>query len=113
MEDKIADKSEWVKYLPTEFKIANHTFSVNQYSDLYVDNTWVYGCLCYKDLEICIRIKDGNDFLSEEIIRNTYWHEVFHAFNYLWNTELDESLAQSFANFMRELESTSNYAQKK
>ena len=56
MEDIIADKSEWVKYLPTQFKIANHTFSVVQYSDLYVNNDWVYGCFCYKDLEICIRI---------------------------------------------------------
>ena len=106
MEDIIADKSEWVKYLPTQFKIANHTFSIVQYSDLYIDNEWVYGCFSYKDLEICIRIKDGNDLIPEEIIRNTFWHELFHAFNYLWNTEIDEALAQSFANFMREFEST-------
>lgn len=106
MEDIIADKSEWVKYLPTQFKIANHTFSVIQYSDLYIDNDWVYGCFSYKNLEIGIRIKDGDNLISEEIIRNTFWHELFHAFNYLWNTEVDEALAQSFANFMREFEST-------
>ena len=32
--------------------------------------------------------------------------ELFHAFNYYWNNEADEALAQTFANFMREFELT-------
>lgn len=47
--------------------------------------------------------------LSEEQILNTYYHELFHCFNYFWNTDTDEALAQVFANFMREYERTKVY----
>lgn len=43
-------------------------------------------------------------YLTEEQIKNSFWHEMFHAFNY--NNKQDESLAQTFANFMREYELT-------
>ena len=108
-EDIVANEFEWVKYLPKSFKIANHTFKVVQYNELYSENEWVCGSFCYADLEICISIKNDGKEIPEEIIRNTFYHELFHAFNYLWNTDIDEALAQSFANFMREFETTSNY----
>ena len=107
-EDVIA--YEYVNYIPIEFTIANHTFKVKQYAELYLEDEWVFGCFAYKELEICIRIKYDGKILSEEIIRNTFYHELFHAFNYLWNTDIDEALAQSFANFMREFETSSKYA---
>lgn len=44
--------------------------------------------------------------LTSEQIKNTFWHELFHAFNFYWNNETDEALAQTFANFMREFELT-------
>lgn len=44
--------------------------------------------------------------LTEEQIKNSFWHEMFHAFNYYYNNNQDESLAQTFANFMREYELT-------
>ena len=111
MEDILTDKSEWVDFIPTKFTIANHTFKVNQYDKLYSDNNEIEGCFCYEELEICIKIKDfkGN-LLPEEIIRNSFWHETMHVFNYLWNTETNESLAQTFANFMREFETSVKYA---
>lgn len=115
--NKERNREKWVDYLPISFKIANHQFNIVQYDELYDENdNYNYGQFDYNNLIIKVRISsnDAEDcILPKEIILNTYWHEVFHAFNYLWNTEVDESLAQSFANFMRELESTSNYAQKK
>lgn len=39
-------------------------------------------------------------------IKNSFWHEVFHAFNFYYNNRQDESLAQTFANFMCEFELT-------
>lgn len=45
-------------------------------------------------------------YLTEEQIKNSFWHEMFHAFNYYYNNKQDESLAQTFANFMREYELT-------
>ena len=56
----------------------------------------------YKELEICIRVKDDGKILPEEIIRNTFYHELFHVFNYYYNNETSETLAQVFANFMAE-----------
>ncbi len=44
--------------------------------------------------------------LTSEQIKNSFWHEVFHSFNFYWNNEADEGLAQTFANFMREFELT-------
>jgi hypothetical protein len=115
--NKERNREKWVDYLPISFVLGNHLFKVIQYDELYDEDGYGnYGQFDYSDLTIRIKIsKDGNEdnLLHKEIILNTYWHEVFHTFNYLWNTEVDESLAQSFANFMRELESTSNYAQKK
>ena len=35
-EDIIANESEWVKYLPKSFKIANHTFKVVQYNEFEI-----------------------------------------------------------------------------
>ena len=43
---------------------------------------------------------------------NTFWHELFHAFNYYMNNEQDETLAQSFANFMCEFLKTAEYDSK-
>ena len=43
---------------------------------------------------------------DKEQIKNTFWHELFHAFNYYWDNDEDEALAQVFANFMREFEIT-------
>ena len=40
--------------------------------------------------------------LEEGQIENTFWHELFHVFNFYFNTEQDEALAQTFANFMCE-----------
>lgn len=41
--------------------------------------------------------------MHEEQIKNSFWH----AFNYYYNNKQeDESLAQVFANFMREFELT-------
>ena len=76
-EDIIANESEWVKYLPKSFKIANHTFKVVQYNELFSDDDFIWGCFCYADLEICIRIKNDGKEVSEEIIRNTFYHELF------------------------------------
>ena len=115
--NKERNKEKWVDYLPISFMVGNHLFNVIQYDELYdEDGNYNYGQFDYNNLTINIRLsKDGNEdnLLHKEIVLNSFWHEMFHVFNYLWNTDADESLAQSFANFMRELESTVEYAKKK
>lgn len=51
--------------------------------------------------------KSSKEFqVPDEQIKNTFYHELFHAFNFYWNNEFSEELAQTFSNFMREYEST-------
>ena len=40
---------------------------------------------------------------------NSFFHEMFHSFNFMMNNEQDEGIAQSFANFMCEFLKTASY----
>lgn len=44
--------------------------------------------------------------VPDEQILNTFYHELFHAFNFYWNNEFSEELAQTFSNFMREFQTS-------
>ena len=90
-----------IKVLPMPFYIDD---------ELYLEDDPVYGLFDYLNSEISIRIKKLDHTLCDkEQVFNSFWHEVFHAFNYLYNNEMNESLAQVFANFMREFQSTVKY----
>lgn len=98
MKDVIAN--EKLPYIPETFTLGCHTFKVQLYEELYDDNDPLYGQFDY------------DEPLSKECILNTYYHELFHAFNYLWNTGGDESLASTFAMLMCEYKTTKKYAKK-
>jgi hypothetical protein len=95
---------------PESFIIANqkHTVEfVNRLSDDRVGE--------YDGIKSIIRIaknvltEEGDlESLSEETIENTFWHELFHAFQTFYNNDLSEANAQVFANFMREFFTTAN-----
>ena len=109
MKDVIAN--EKLPYIPETFTLGCHTFKVQLYEELYDGNDPLYGQFDYDEQIIKIRIfKDNGKPLSKECILNTYYHELFHAFNYLWNTGSDESLVSTFAMLMREYETTRKYA---
>ena len=111
MKDVITD--EKLLYIPETFTLGCHTFKVQLYRELYDGNDPLYGQFDYDEQIIRIRIfKDNGKPLSKECILNTYYHELFHAFNYLWNTGSDESLVSTFAMLMREYETTKKYAKK-
>lgn len=111
MKDITAD--EKLPYIPETFTLGCHTFKVQLYRELYDGNDPLYGQFDYDEQVIRIRIfKDNDELLSRECILNTYYHELFHAFNYLWNTGSDESLASTFAMLMCEYETTKKYAKK-
>lgn len=106
MKDVIAN--EKLSYIPETFTLGCHTFKVQLYEELYDDP--LYG---HDEQVIRIKIfKHNGEPLSKECILNTYYHELFHAFNYLWNTGGDESLASTFAMLMCEYETTKKYAKK-
>lgn len=108
------DKIDYYKQynIPRSFSLANHIHSVIIEDVVYDDdNVSVYGI--FSDAELLIRVarkiilSNGKTILlNEEQVKNTWYHELFHAFNYYYNTETNEALAQTFANFMREYEIT-------
>ena len=64
-----------------------------------------------REIKIARRIKEDNVIynIQEDEILNTFWHEVFHSFQYYWNNKCDEDFAQVLSNFMCELEQTKEY----
>lgn len=97
--------------IPKRFKIANQWYDVEVKDEVYMDGEGVFGThsATRAKIEIARQIKYSNGDIvafKDEQILNTFWHELFHAFTYYWNNDIDEALAQTFANFMREYEST-------
>lgn len=45
---------------------------------------------------------------TDEDMERTYYHELFHAFQFYAGMELDEMVAQTFSNFMYEYEHSKN-----
>lgn len=95
--------------LPSSFKIANQEYSVILVDSLDDRNFGEFDSVkC--EIRVATSVKSAYDDeyyeLTEEQILNTFWHELFHCFNWHLNNDVDESIAQSFANFMREFETT-------
>ena len=98
--------------IPRTCRIANHLYTIQLDEFVEDDNgDTIYGY--HSDVELVIKIarkvkieKGDVISLTDEQIKNSFWHELFHAFNFYWNNGTDEALAQTFANFMREFELT-------
>jgi hypothetical protein len=98
-------------YVPNSFRIGNQEFKVILCDELYYENDSVYGLFSYEESTIKINIRKMCDksLCGKEQILNTLWHEIFHAFNFLYDNTMSESVAQVFANFMREFDSSKKY----
>lgn len=96
--------------IPQSFKIANQEISVSTVNETENDD-YGYFCDATNTIVIAKTVKVNNKpvNLTEKQIKNTYWHEVFHTFQFYYNNKYDEAQAQVFANFMREFELTKNY----
>lgn len=89
---------------PSEFTIANTPYSI-EFVDTLEGGEYAIHSDVKREIKVARSIKtleDGVIDLTEGQIENSYWHEVFHAFNFFYNNEQDEALAQTFANFMCE-----------
>ena len=96
--------------IPKEFTIANNKYTISieeSIKDSKGDE--VYGM--HSSVENKIRIAktiDGHSLTKEQML-NTFWHELFHAFQFFFNNETYEAEAQCFANFMREYQASVVY----
>ena len=96
-----------VDTIPKKFKIANQWYTVEIVDHLEDADFGDFDSVRAK-IRLARKVYSLDEYveLSEEQICNTCWHEIFHVFNYHMNNETDETIAQSFANFMREFESS-------
>lgn len=94
--------------IPSSFKLANINFKVEIVDN--IKNGARYGEFndCTSTIKIAKRALIDDEWIDipENIMLNTYYHELFHVFNYYYNNKTPESLAQVFANFMTEYLST-------
>ena len=94
--------------IPNTFKIAGLTHVVEFVDN--IDDGDLFGKTLYASQKILIatHLKEGNEFvaISQRQQYNTFWHEVFHLFQFYYNNGSDEGISQTFANFMCEYEKT-------
>lgn len=93
--------------IPSKYKIGGQEFEIKLVDRIRDTDNYGEFSYCPPLIEIATKYYDDNGNaidIPQNQIRNTFWHEVFHSFNYMWNNGADESLAQAFANFMCEYE---------
>ena len=96
--------------IPKRFKIANTNYTVDVV-DKIANGSYGYHNDIRSKIVIATTIEDGKEDveLTEGQIENTFWHELFHCFQFYYCNKQDEALAQSFANFMCEYRATKEY----
>lgn len=86
--------------IPNSFTIAGGKKINISIEDRLDDN--LYGQFSDVDAEIKIAEHVYDKEVSDEDMERTFWHEFVHCMNYFYNCECDESLAQTFSNFLYE-----------
>ena len=100
--------------IPSKFKIGGQEFKIKLVDRIRDTDDYGEFSYCPSQIEIATKYYDNQGIehvIPENQLRNTFWHEIFHAFNYMWNNGVDESLAQTFANFMCEYEDSKDYGE--
>jgi len=93
-----------ISEIPSSFKVANQTITV-KLVDKTNENEYGYYDDAANEIVLAKNIetdKNGKIELNTEQVLNSFWHELFHVFQFYYNTEFDEAQAQSYSNFMRE-----------
>lgn len=95
--------------IPEVFRVANQEIKV-VIEDILPDNQYGYFSDPINTIKLARTINTqyvGIVRLSDEQIKNAFYHELFHVFQFYLNNTYDEIQAQVYANFMCEfLEST-------
>lgn len=95
-------RTEAEQFVPKEFRIACHTIKISL-DDKGEEFGW-YDTL-RNTIHINLQVEDEDHQLvpqSKEQLMNTYYHELMHVFQFFFNTDMDEAMAQSFANMICE-----------
>jgi hypothetical protein len=100
--------------IPSKFKIGGQNFEIRVVDRIRDTDNYGEFSYCPPLIELASKYYDNQGIshdIPENQLMNTFWHEVFHSFNYMLNNGTDENLAQSFANFMCEFEDSKEYGE--
>ena len=104
--------------IPDRYTIGGQEYKVIQQEIVRDENDDpVFGLHSPAEAKITIAHKfpitnsSNHDFTKDQIV-NSFFHEMFHSFNFMMNNEQEEVIAQSFANFMCEFLKTATYDSK-
>lgn len=94
--------------IPHTFNIAGLSHTIEIVDN--IDDGDLFGKTLYASQKILIatHLKEDGEFvpITPKQQYNTFWHEIFHLFQFYYNNGSDEGLSQTFANFMCEYEKT-------
>lgn len=95
--------------IPKQFVIHNQSINVIQRELDIEDNRYGYYDSVKEEIVIFHKIKSNGEIitLTQNQIEHTFWHEVFHAFQWHVKGATDEWEAQTYAGIMMEFIATS------
>lgn len=96
--------------IPNEYKIAGgKTIKVTLHDELS-DGKFGDFSPAKNEIRLARKVEEDGESWKQSIedIERTFYHEMFHSFQWYFNTEFSEEMAQSFSNFMYEMMHTSN-----
>lgn len=73
--------------------------------DSLPNNNFGYFCDATNTIKLAKTIDasyEGKVSMNDEQLRNTFYHELFHVFQFYFDNRIDEAQAQVYANFMCE-----------
>ena len=85
--------------IPSSFKIGGQEYKV-EFVDKLEDD--IYGDYSYTPPIIRVARNSAGEQIPNNQMEATFWHELFHAFQYMFDCTTDEAQAQCFSNFMME-----------
>lgn len=96
--------------IPNEYKIAGgKTIKVTLHDELS-DGKFGDFSPVKNEIRLARKVEEDGESWKQSVedIERTFYHEMFHSFQWYFNTEFSEEMAQSFSNFMYEMMHTSN-----
>lgn len=101
--------------IPKKFKVAGLTITVKDVE--YIGDGYVYGDFsdCTQEIRLAKKYFFEGKWIniSKDLKLRVFLHELVHCFNYYFNSDTDEALAQTFSSYGIEYLQTAEYDEEK
>jgi hypothetical protein len=90
---------DYLSYIPKKFSLGAQEYEVKIVDHLDDEN---YGEFSYTPPELRVARYTGDERIPEKQMLASYFHELVHCMDYMFDCTTDEAHAQCFSNFMME-----------